>query len=304
MQRSCISCCRAAGRKRGDGMSDVIKDVLMGKLFGGSGTSSGGGSSGGGWPEVPNDGATYLYITLVEGRTSPMMGVCVNGTMTVDWGDGAEPDVVTGTDLGSVIRNNHVYSTPGDYVIRLAVDGEIGFGGATGTNKGAYILVHGNGADSRNASYQSSVKSVVLGENVQLRYYAFYGCHGLDSIVWGKNGSFNSTSQFRECKSLKIVDLRNSDVINIASQSFYDCPSLARVLFPSSLLQIESNAFGSCGGVDFYDFTACTAVPTLAATSALSSIPDDCEIRVPAALYDEWIAATNWATYADYIKAY
>lgn len=43
MRRSCISCCRAAGRKRGDGMSDVIKDVLMGKLFGTSGTSSGGG---------------------------------------------------------------------------------------------------------------------------------------------------------------------------------------------------------------------------------------------------------------------
>lgn len=62
MQRSCISFCRAAGRKRGDGMSDVIKDVLMGKLFGGSGTSSGGGSGGGGGVQM----ATGKYVVAED----------------------------------------------------------------------------------------------------------------------------------------------------------------------------------------------------------------------------------------------
>ena len=47
-----------------------------------------------------------------------------------------------------------------------------------------------------------------------------------------------------------------------------------------------------------YDFTKCTAVPALSNANAFSGIPADCEIRVPAALYDEWIAATNWSTYA------
>jgi hypothetical protein len=51
----------------------------------------------------------------------------------------------------------------------------------------------------------------------------------------------------------------------------------------------------------FYDFSKHTAVPTLAATNSLNKIPADCEIRVPAALVDEWKAATNWSTYADYI---
>jgi hypothetical protein len=53
----------------------------------------------------------------------------------------------------------------------------------------------------------------------------------------------------------------------------------------------------------FYDFTKHTVVPTLASTSVFSGIPSDCEIRVPAALYDEWIAATNWSTYAANIVA-
>ena len=35
--------------------------------------------------------------------------------------------------------------------------------------------------------------------------------------------------------------------------------------------------------------------------NAFNNISADCEIRVPAALADEWKAATNWSTYADHI---
>jgi hypothetical protein len=51
----------------------------------------------------------------------------------------------------------------------------------------------------------------------------------------------------------------------------------------------------------FCDFTKHTAVPTLASANAFRGIPADCEFRVPAALVDEWKAATNWSTYADKI---
>ena len=36
-------------------------------------------------------------------------------------------------------------------------------------------------------------------------------------------------------------------------------------------------------------------------TNAFNDISADCEIRVPAALADEWKDATNWSTYADHI---
>jgi hypothetical protein len=51
----------------------------------------------------------------------------------------------------------------------------------------------------------------------------------------------------------------------------------------------------------FYDFSHHTAVPTLANTNTFTGIPTDCKIIVPDALYDEWVAATNWSTYASYI---
>jgi hypothetical protein len=51
----------------------------------------------------------------------------------------------------------------------------------------------------------------------------------------------------------------------------------------------------------FYDFRASKSVPTLEGTFVFNNIPSDCKIVVPDALYDEWIAATNWSSYASYI---
>ena len=36
---------------------------------------------------------------------------------------------------------------------------------------------------------------------------------------------------------------------------------------------------------------------TMADTDAFSSIPSDCKMRIPSALYNNWKAATNWSTY-------
>jgi hypothetical protein len=50
----------------------------------------------------------------------------------------------------------------------------------------------------------------------------------------------------------------------------------------------------------FCDFRALDVVPTLS-SNVFSNIASDCKIIVPDALYDEWIAASNWSTYASYI---
>ena len=51
-----------------------------------------------------------------------------------------------------------------------------------------------------------------------------------------------------------------------------------------------------------YDFSEVTAVPVLSASSGLTKISFISAIIVPDALYDEWIAATNWVAYASKIK--
>jgi len=105
---------------------------------------------------------------------------------------------------------------------------------------------------------------------------------------------------FYNCYSLAQIMIP-SGVTNIGQQTFSNCYSLASVEILGSVTGIAAYAFNGCSGMAFYDFTACTAVPTLSNKNAFTNIPADCEIRVPAALLDEWKAATNWATYANQI---
>ena len=205
---------------------------------------------------ITDDGKTRVYIRLEDGRTSPMLGCCPNGTVTVDWGDGTTPDVLTGTSTSTVKWTpRHEYAAPGDYVILLTVDGSMGFYGNNGSNQYSGILRYASGADGRNYAYQNAVQRIEIGDSVT----------------------------------------------SIGTSAFYSCYSLASITIPNSVTRIGANAFYYSYGVRYYDFTHHTAVPTLSNTNAFTGIAADCEIRVPAALADEWKAATNWATYANYI---
>ena len=185
-----------------------------------------------------------------------MLGCCPNGTVTVDWGDGTEPDTLTGTSISTVKWTpTHEYSAAGDYVIKLTVSGSVSFEGSKSSNQYSNLLRYSSGSDTRNQVYQNAIQKVEIGDSVtSIRSYAFRGCRSLSSIT-----------------------------------------------IPNSVTQIGDYAFQYCSGVRYYDFTRHTAVPTLSNTNAFSNISADCEIRVPAALADEWKAATNWTTYANKI---
>ena len=343
---------------------------------------------------ITDDGKTRIYIRLEEGRTSPMLGVCPNGTVTVDWGDGTTPDTLTGTSTSTVKWTpNHAYAAPGEYVIKLTVDGTMEFYGAGSSPTGSAILRYSSDSNNRNIVYHNSVQKIEIGNGVtSIREYTFIGCYSLASITMPNgitsigqaafsncysltsitipdgvtsitNSAFNNCSSlssitipdgvtsivsnaFSNCSSLSsitmpdgvtsIASMAFSDCYSLASitipdgvtsieqyafsdcysltsitipdgvtsitnRVFYNCYSLSSITIPNSVTSIESRAFNSCYSVAFYDFTACTAVPTLSNKNAFSSIAADCQIRVPASLVDEWKAATNWSTYADHI---
>jgi hypothetical protein len=280
-------------------LQDIIKLGLVGS---GSGGSSGGG--GGGWPEVPDDGATYLFITLPEGRTSPKVGIRVNGTVTVDWGDGTTPDVLTGTNINTTVWTpNHEYAKPGDYVIRMGLDGEMLITGMSSSKQGAYILRHSSSMSVLNKAYQNTLRKAVIGKGATIGNYAFQYCKSLESLTILANATDIGSYAFQYCCPLKTVVIPNG-ATTVGSYAFYECNSIEAVVIPGSITNIYSSAFYSCYGCRYYDFTRHTFVPAIESKSVFEDIASDCEIRVPAALYDEWIAATNWATYAANIKAY
>ena len=251
---------------------------------------------------ITDDGKTRIYIRLEEGRTSPMLGVCPNGTVTVDWGDGTTPDTLTGTSTTTVKWTpNHAYTTPGKYVITLTVDGTMGVYGTTSSNQYSAILRYSSGSDARNHVYQNSVQNVEFGNGVtSIGNYALRYCHSLASVSIPNGVTSIGNYAFYYCFSLASVSIPNG-VTSIGNYAFYNCYSLASITIPNGVTSISNYAFGNCYGVVFYDFSNHTSVPSLTNISAFTGIPADCQIRVPASLVDAWKAATNWATYADHI---
>ncbi len=69
------------------------------------------------------DGKTRVYIHLEEGRLSPKLGLGVNGSVDVDWGDSTAHSTMTGTHVDGMKYVNHTYASAGDYEITLTITG-------------------------------------------------------------------------------------------------------------------------------------------------------------------------------------
>lgn len=75
---------------------------------------------------------------------------------------------------------------------------------------------------------------------------------------------------------------------------------IEKVILPSTLRTI--NYIGNnCYACLRYDFTKANAIPTLDRSNVFTNINPLCKIVVPDALYNEWIVATNWVNFAQYI---
>lgn len=132
-----------------------------------------------------------------------------------------------------------------------------------------------NSAGTQSANQAYALKRMTPPINMKLMNgYAIANQYGLSSVDIPIGITDLTSSLLREDYALSVVKCWGN-IKSIAAQVFYNCTSLKVV-----------------------DLTACTSVPTLANVNAFTGVPADCEIRVPAALYDEWIAATNWSTYA------
>ena len=149
-----------------------------------------------------------------------------------------------------------------------------------------------------------SLASITIPDSVtSIDSYAFNNCYSLASITIpdGVTSPIGS-SAFNNCYSLASITISDG-VTSISTNAFNNCYSLASITIPDGVTSISSGAFQNCYGMHHYDFSTCNDIPTLTNTDAFKFIPSDCQMLIPSALFDEWSAATNWATYASKMVA-
>ena len=185
-----------------------------------------------------DDGNTHIWISLPEGRTSPMLGVCPKGTITVDWGDGTT-STLTGTSTSTVKwTSTHNYASAGDYVITLSGSGTMSI---TADSYGTALLRCTSTNDNRNKVYQNAIQRVEVGSNVtSLGMYAFYNCYSVKRIKIQEGMTSIGQGAFYNCYALSSLAIPNS-VTTIDKNAIYTCYTLFGIVFPDSVSTIGNN---------------------------------------------------------------
>lgn len=228
-----------------------------------------------------DDGTTRIYIRLEDGRTSLKFGYGLRGIgeLTVDWGDGSEPDVVQGDDWGYIAtKPAHEYEASGDYVIRLYTDGSLSFRG-----DGPDELYTSEIFSDRNSL--NAIKKVEMGANAGLGSGAFARCRSLTSVAFSDDsGSYSWV--FQECESLTGVVLPTG-AYELGLYAFFECFALTKVVLAEDLSGMGYSAFSRCHSlpdimipdtVDEFgsrDFEECYTLSSIVLPDGVTSIRDD-----------------------------
>ena len=285
----------------------------------------------------------HIRIATVGRMTVPLyIGQTVANGVSIDWGDGSAAETLAGTGNVNTSHTyaepgDYIISLmPQDGCTLSFGSGSSSYCvmGSTGNNGMVYCnmlqeVYIGDGVTSIRTSafrYCYSLASITIPYGVtSVGNYAFGFCYSLASVTIPDGLTSINNAAFRYCYSLASIAIPYG-VTSIGNGAFSDCHSLASVTIPDGVTSISASAFGYCssiasitipygvtsiGGVAFsdcygmryYDLSACTTIPALSNTNAFDNIPSDCQMLIPSALFDEWSAATNWATYASYMVA-
>lgn len=229
---------------------------------------------------ITESGDTEIDCEFPEDRLAPTMSICVNGTVTIDWGDNTAVTTVTGTSLSTRQAPEHTYAAGGVYTIKIhVVSGTYLFNNTT-----TYTLLRKNTTANENIVYTNCIKAVRLGNGVQkIGDYAFYFCGSLTSITIPSGVTSINIYAFCYCYDLKSITIP-SGITEIKMNNFNYCYSLARVSVPNSLRSIAGSAFRYCYSltsitipsgvtlVDQYVFSNCTSLKTEMLSNNLTAI--------------------------------
>lgn len=169
-----------------------------------------------------------------------------------------------------------------------------------------------------------SLKGIVLPETITaIGYSVFYNCYMLTYIVLPNNITAINDSLFYCCKCLQTISMPESvtsmgvnifygcnclksiniprNLTSMKANMFYECYILSNIIIPENITSFEHYVFYSCNNLLNCVLT-CTSVPTMSSSGIFNNINKIATIWVRDELVDSYKSATNWSTYASYIK--
>lgn len=107
-----------------------------------------------------------------------------------------------------------------------------------------------------------------------------------------------------DTQQFEVYDLRECVQTDFEwTTEFRNISGCKKAYFPAGIAKLPGGFMVMMPNLELADFSLATAVPALGGTYCFNEGKGDFQIKVPAALYDEWIAAKNWSSFASHIVA-
>ena len=234
---------------------------------------------------ITSDGKTRLYISLSEGRTSPVLQLYLNANseLDIDWGDGTTHSTFTST-TADYKSERHEYSASGDYVIAItAVSGGFALQ-ASSTNISSILWNGNNSSSSPDRAYNNAIKKIEIGDDVRsIDTYAFSGCYSLSSVTIPDGVTSIGDYAFYNCHALSSITIPDT-VTSISDRAFYYCYLLSSIAIPDTVTSIGSNTLYNCHALSSItipdtvtsigagDFSGCPLLSSIIIPDSVTSI--------------------------------
>lgn len=195
---------------------------------------------------ITESGDTEIDVDFTNmARLSPTLRICVNGSITVDWGDNTTPDAVTGSSASTALEIPHTYRSGGNYTISIhAVSGTYCFHN-TDSSGTIFTWSTNNTGIYPSYIYVYRIKRIRFGNGLYtggIGNYAFQYCRSLESVTIPTTFRCNSYA-FAYCDSLKCVVIPTSAPV---STYFVTQSGVEHIIMGQQCGSIGSYAISQC----------------------------------------------------------